>query len=263
MTGVAVCDMAVMAMTLCMVLSGSLGTPLSSSKGQHGLSQPTGWSQGADWMFYLTFPQTATPDCWARQDKHGSASSAFWFWPPVPGSNHLLLIVGCGCKSLVDWLEHCSKPPPTVCPFACHEQPLGSGSCSQCLRARPQKSFLADFWHLLAIISYSPVHSQTVRCVFPSPVIPARSGCSWRHIQDTHPAQGHSQHTLTHRLGCACALPPHQWGLSDSPCIGNNDQQPPATIHSMSAQSTDTGLASSDSTCQQYLMSPFSHTSPL
>lgn len=162
-TGVAVCDMTVMAMTLCMVLSGSLGTPLSSSKGQHGLSQPTGWSQGAGWMFYLTFSQTTTPGCWARQDKRGSAPPAFWFWPPVPGPNHLLLIVGCGCKSLVHWLEHCSKPPPTVCLSACHKQPLGSGSCSQCLRARSQKSVLADFWHPLAIISYSPVHSQTIR----------------------------------------------------------------------------------------------------
>lgn len=220
--------MAVMAMSSCTVLSGSLGTPLSSSKGQQGLSQPTGWNQGAGWMFYLTTPRTTTPGCWARQDKRGSTSPAFWFWPPVPGSNHMLLRVACGCRSLLQWLEHCSKPPPTVCLVACHEQPLGSGSCSQSSRARSQKSFLADFWHPLEIISYSPVHSQTVRCVFPSPAISGRSGCSWRHIQDTQGPGTLSAHT--HRLGRACALFPHPWGLSDSPCTGNNDQQPPATL---------------------------------
>lgn len=243
--------MAVMATSLCMVMSGSLGTPLS---------QPTGCNQGISSMFYLTLPQTTTPGCWARQDKGGWTSQpAFWFWPPVPGSNHLLLIDWLWLQ-IFDWLEHCSKPPPRVCLFARHEQPLGSGSCSQCSRACSQKSFLADSWHPLAIISYSPVHSQTIRCVFPSPVTPARSGCSCRHMQDTHTDQGHWAHTgWAVPVHCSptsevCLIHPAQETMT------NNLQQPP---HVCTKHRHRAGLASADSTCQQYLMSLFSHTSQL
>lgn len=209
--------MAVMATSLCMVMSGSLGTPLS---------QPTGCNQGISWMFYLTLPQTTTPGCWARQDKGGwTSQSAFWFWPPVPGSNHLLLIDWLWLQ-IFDWLEHRSKPPPTVCLFARHKQPLGSGSCSQCSRACSQKSFLADSWYPLAIISYSPCALSDYKMCFP---LPSDTCSFWMQLQ-THAGHTHRPGTLsTHRLGCACALLPHQWGLSDSPCPGNNDQQPPAT----------------------------------
>lgn len=156
------------------------------------------------------------------------------------------------------WFTDCSiapNPHPESL-FPCQEQPLGSGSCSQGSRACSRKSFLADFWHPLAIISHSPVHSQTVRCVFPSAVISARSGCSWGHRTHPDPLSSRSQAGV-----CLCPISPpvrsgwftlhrKQWPTASS--------SPP-----MSAQSTDTGLASSDSTCQQDLMSLFSHTSPL
>lgn len=111
--------------------------------GSMGCHCPQGETEKQAGCFLETSPNYHGKACKARRDKHGAA--VLWFWPPVLVSNHLLLIVGCSCKSLVDWLEYCSKPLPMACLSTHREQPLGTGSCSLCWRACSLKSFLAYF----------------------------------------------------------------------------------------------------------------------
>lgn len=225
--------------TAVMAGSGSLGTFLCPSKGRIGYHSPQGEAKEQAGCF-IWHP----PDYWARQDKCVSTPAAFWFWPPVPGSTHLLLIGGCGCKSLVHWLEPCSKPPPTAC--TCQEQPLGSGSCSQCLRACSQKSFLPDSCHPLAIISHSSAHSQTLWDVCsPLQWYLLVLGVTSRTDTDTQPSLQPgvcSVPTLTH---------PAQESMTE----------PPEPFHICTKHRHSPGHSWQH--CQQYLMSLCPHTSPL
>ena len=121
-----------------------VGKPSALLRGQRGLSLPAERNWGAGWMLHLRLPQTTTQGLLSKT-RYVVQYQQHWFSPPVLSSNHLSLIVGCRCKSLVDWLEYCSKPLPMVCLFTRLEQPLGVGRCSWCLRPHSPKSFLAHF----------------------------------------------------------------------------------------------------------------------
>lgn len=197
-------------MSLCRVLSGSLGTPLSSSKGCHS---PQGEiKEQAGCFIWHSRLLSKTRQTWLSTTSLLGLTSSSRIKPAV--TNPWLWL------QIFLWPEHCSKPPPTVCLFV----------MSSLLAV---EAALSAWGHVLGNLSWliSDVVWQSfliLLCVFPSPVVSAHSGCSWRPIQNTQRAGTLQAHS--HRLGCACALLPHQWGLSDSPCPGNNDPQPPATI---------------------------------
>lgn len=227
-----------MAMSLCMVLSGSLGTPLSSCKGAtwvvtaHRVKPRSRLDVSFDISpDYHARLLSKTRQTWLNITSLLVLTSSSRIKPSVTNSWLWLQIFG--------WLTWALLQIPTHgLSFYLSRAASWHWKLLSVLEGRSRKSFLPDFWRPLVMISSSPVHSQTIRCVFPSSVISAHSGCSWRHIQTKHKPGilwAHAQ-----RLGCACALFPHQWGLSDSPCTGNTMtdslQQPIPRLHKAQTQ---------------------------
>lgn len=218
--------------TAVMAGSGSLGTFLCPSKGRIGYHSPQGEAKEQAGCF-IWHP----PDYWARQDKCVSTPAAFWFWPPVPGSTHLLLIVGCGCKSLTWALLQTPTHSLYLSGAASWQWKLLSvleGMFSEILPAW----FLPSSGHHF---SFFCTLSDSLRCVLPSAVISAGSGC---HIQNRHrhPAQ------LT-AWGVQC---PH----SDSPCTGINDWASRTIPHLHKAQTQPWPLLTALPAVSNVTMSP-------